>query len=195
MAEIRVDNTASIGYRLTTTTTADTWPFDVYQNSTTSATTNIEPESGTTTAWYIWTGNGHMTRISADEARARQTLYAGPYRGESPEPSDEEITEEEAALARSKDLLYENLDEDQRTTFENLGYVPVEVNGKHFRINKRKNYSVREVDKNGNAVEFLCAVTNIEVPIYDQILALMLTLKYRYNDFMEMANHRPLLYG
>lgn len=186
MAEIRVDDTAVVGYRFTTATTAD-WPFGTTE--TTATTTTGHADNTGTTVWYAWATDSTPFIISPDIQR--QLHFTTEHYRQRAEEIREQNNEANLALQRAKELLIENLDEDQRDAFENTHMVPLEVNGRHFRITRNRNYSVDELNAEERVINHLCVVPDIEVPIYDQMLALMLTLKYRFDYFMEIA-HRNL---
>lgn len=97
----------------------------------------------------------------------------------------------EAAQQKAQKLLTDNLDKEQRKSFEKRGSFRVKSkSGKHYEITKSLNYNVISLDAFKRKKNQHCALLKGDVPHYDTMLAQKLMLEHKEEEFLKIANVR-----
>lgn len=160
----------------------------------TGQSVTITTTSTTDSVWRVW----------ATQAMARQMTRVEHAYTPPPPPTPEQLAERarldeaariarahdeekrKAARARARGLLISNLTREQRESYERNGFFDVVVDGKTYRINQGSHGNVCQVDGAGT-VERYCVQPD-GVPIEDQMLAQLLTLRFAPHEFFRNAN-------
>lgn len=196
-----------------TTTTDTTWIK--WTGSTTSSTgdtwhtwTNNAVTASTNTVWETWTTVNHeVVRIEASNTDMRRLHRAQPlspaqrrqqqidrewnaYQAEL--RAQEAKRERAAASARARELLFDNLTDQQRSDLKRDGFffVPSKKAGRKYRLRKGRAGNV-DVIQNERILHRLCAHPQLYVPDDDTRLAQKLMIEHQEDEFLRLANVHP----
>lgn len=100
----------------------------------------------------------------------------------------EDLRRQDKATEKAKALFESFLNKKQAKEFRRHGKVTIKSqHGNIYEIYPRANFNVVRLEKDGKHTN-LCAVPASSLPIYDQMLAQMITLKVDEDKFLKVAN-------
>lgn len=199
------------------TGTAPGWIWLSTPTATATSTVTVVPTSATIYAQTWAVNDDYLWRqptwwpATAVETRLRRIAIArrsyqqaiehdlhDMYRREEHRQRAELAQHNEAAMARSRELLLEHLTPAQRESFERNKWFVIEGGKSRQRYRIRAavhmvaNVDVIAVRDDGSEVvsHRLCAHCRLdEVPLFDQLLAQKLMLEFDEERFLSLANH------
>lgn len=140
----------------------------------------------TQNTWNVWTNQVYVRKETRREAAARR-------RREREEAArlEAQMRERGKAEQRAEKLLIEHLTEEQQNTLAVFNYFDVKVGERIYRIRRGTHGNVRLVDEAGIERVSYC-IQPPGVPAADAMLAQKLHLEANEQEFLRVANARPM---